>query len=60
MDDYVKYLMVLVVMVGTFFCIDNYTQGKKAERALGLGYEECSEVDNYNNTIILYKKDCNK
>lgn len=58
MDGYFRYLIVLVIVGGVYFCVDNYTTNMKAQKALELGYQECSELDSYGHTIILYKKEC--
>ena len=58
MDNYFKYLIVLVIVGGAYLCVDNYTTSMKSQKALELGYQECSEIDNYSHTIILYKKEC--
>lgn len=58
MNWYFKMLAVVAIMFGLGYSVNTYTQGQKAQKAMELGYQECSEVDNLGNTIILMKKEC--
>lgn len=52
------FITVMVLTLGSNVIFEKYINSKKAEFAIVHGLQECTEVDNFSNTIIVYKKDC--
>lgn len=58
MDDYVKLMVGLGVCFTIGYSVFTYSEAEKAKKAMEIGLQECSEVDTYGHTIILFKKEC--
>lgn len=58
MDWYWKTLAVACIAGSMYYSVETYTNGLKAQKAMELGYQECTELNSFNKTIILYKREC--